>query len=126
MDRPFYRMRLSILGALSVIVFMWAFHPMFVAIGSDTIYSIGAQVGISVGVEPSEFSKLAQQVDEKQRELEEREAAVAEAEERIADGRIGAGPFSIEWYVTLMAFILLVLVLLNFYLDFRHREGAQA
>ena len=115
--------RLTTLAALSVIVFIWAFHPQFVTTGGNVLYSIGANVGVSVGVAPSEFSELAQQFDNKQKELEEREAAIIEAEGRLENNSVEA--FSIEWYVTLMAFILLILVLMNFYLDFRHRQQSR-
>jgi len=60
--------RLTTLAALSVFVFMMAFHPQFVSLGSNVLYSIGANVGVSVGVAPNEFSKLAQQFDDKERE----------------------------------------------------------
>ena len=120
-----HKMRLNILGALSIIVFMMAFHPIFVSIGSDVIGTLGAQVGVGAGVAPTEFSKLAQEVGEKERELEQREVAVAEAEKRIENNN-SPSAFSIEWYVTLMAFILLILVLMNFYLDFRHRGEYRA
>jgi len=119
-----YRMRLHTLGALSVIVFVWAFHPLFVSIGSNVLGSLSANVGVGAGVAPTEFSTLVQQIDEKEQELEAREAAVLEAETRRANER-ALSTFSIEWYVTLMAFILLVLVLINFYLDFRHREESK-
>lgn len=120
-----HKMRLNILGALSIIVFMMAFHPIFVSIGSDVIGTLGAQVGVGAGVAPTEFTKLAQQLDEKQRELEQREAVVVEAESKSANDN-ASSKFSIEWYVTLLAFILLVLVLINFYLDFRHRGEYRA
>ena len=116
-----YRIKLQTLAALSIIVFVWAFHPQFVFLGSDVIGSLYANVGVGAGVAPSDFTKLAEQIDTKEKELAEREAAIVEAETKATE-RSSAEGFTIEWYVTLMAFILLVLVLMNFYLDFRHRE----
>lgn len=116
-----YRMKLQTLAALSLIVFVWAFYPQVVMVGGDVVGTLTAQVGVGAGVAPSEFSELAAQIDAKERELEAREAALLEAEER-AEQTVFSAPFTIEWYVTLLAFILLILVLLNFYLDYRHRE----
>ena len=109
------------MAALSIIVFVWAFHPQFVFLGSDVIGSLYANVGVGAGVAPSDLGKLAEQIGVKEQELIEREAAVVEAETKATERRSANG-FTIEWYVTLMAFILLILVLMNFYMDFRHRE----
>jgi hypothetical protein len=114
-------MKLEMLGALSIVVFLWAFYPQAVFIGGNAISSVTAQVGVGAGVASNEFTEIVAQIGEKERELEVREAAIAEAEARAQNGG-GSPPFTIEWYVTFIAFILLILVLLNFYLDYKHRE----
>jgi hypothetical protein len=115
--------RLVTFGALSLFLFTITFGGAFTSSvlsgGTTFINKIGAQVGISVGVSPNEFTKLAQEVTQKQAEIEAREIAVAEREKALERREETSGIFSLELYVTVIAFILLILVLLNFYLDWR-------
>ena len=71
-------------------------------------------------IEPNEYNRLAQEIKEKQEELERREAVVVEkeavsAEDKVVNDRVVA-------YVIAISSLLLILVILNFYLDWRRRK----
>ena len=120
--------KLTIFSALTIFLFAATFGGAFftqaTAGGVALLSSLGAQVGVSVGVEPTEWSQVAQEVEEKQKELEARELAIVEKEQELAlDGALSSR--YLEYYITAMAFILLLLVLLNFYLDYRRGRPVQ-
>lgn len=115
--------RLLAFSLFSIALFSVTFGSAFLTSVSRGAASfgnfLGAQVGVSVGVAPNEFTKIAQEVTLKQEELEARELAIIEREKALEKREEVASIFNIEWYVTIMAFILLLLILLNFYLDWR-------
>lgn len=115
--------RLLTFSFFSVLLFSITFGNAFLHSvgegGTLVAEKLGAQVGVSVGVSPNEFSDLAEEITKKQEELQAREIAVTEKEKALAKREEISSFFSLEWYVTVMAFILLLLVLLNFYLDWR-------
>lgn len=112
--------KLVIFSILSIFLFFITFSDQAmrtVTVSNHLIVQNLASVGITLGVAPSEIGSLAQQIREKEAELEARELAVVQAEAELQARRDAFIPF--EWYVTILAFILLILVLLNFYLDWR-------
>lgn len=94
-------------------------------------------VGISVGVEPTELNQITAALTEKERQLAAREAAIAEREREIdvsiSGGSSVVGADASTFILSAVLFILLVLVVLNYVLDFiratresRERTAASA
>lgn len=93
---------------------------------SDPGQKIGQQLGSVVGmyasVEPNEYNTLAQQIKEKQEELDTREKKITEKELLSEQQEIPKRDSVAIIYITLIGLLLLVLVLLNFILDWRRRK----
>lgn len=88
-------------------------------------YLVGA-VGMSASVEPTELNQITAALTQKERELAMREASLAERE--IAVGITDYAPATdrSSYLLASILFILLLLILLNYALDFlRSRERAQ-
>lgn len=83
-----------------------------------------AQIGVSVSVEPNPFNTLAGQLQEKEEALLEKEGNLIEREnfltERTMEGRSKKNSTLI--YLLAVAGVLLILILLNFYLDYRRKS----
>jgi hypothetical protein len=82
---------------------------------------LGAAVGASAGVLPNEYNTLAQSLLKKEAEVTEREKAVAAQEAEIL--RPGATKDTMLVFTVLsVGLLLLLLILLNFYLDWKRRK----
>jgi hypothetical protein len=81
---------------------------------------LGAAVGASAGVLPNEYNTLAQSLLKKEAEVNQRAAALAEREAAVM--RQGDEKSTKLVFVVLsVGGLLLVLILLNFYLDWRRK-----
>lgn len=81
---------------------------------------LGAAVGASAGVLPNEYNTLAQALLKKETEVNQREAALAEREAAVLrEG--GEKNTKLIFVVLSVGGLLLVLILLNFYLDWRRK-----
>lgn len=79
--------------------------------------SLGAStVGIYATVPETQESKIAQALRDKERELLARETALANLRQSKQDTVV-------LWYVSVVGGVLLVLILLNFYLDQKRRRS---
>lgn len=103
--------------ASSAIVF-----SLLIASPENFLFGSGSMLASAVGARASvpenSYNTLAEQLAEKEKALNEREAAISQ------QGRVGETPQSPPW--ALMSFtlslVLLVLVGINFYLDMRRRN----
>lgn len=87
-------------------------------------YLAGA-VGMSASVQPTELNQYTAALTQKERELQEREAALQQREITVGlSTETGTGDNSTSTYIlSSILFILLVLILLNYVLDYlRTRE----
>jgi len=78
---------------------------------------LGSVVGMYAGVEPNEYNLLAQQLDQRNKELDAREAELAQQEVLLKESVVSDRASIV--YATAIGFLLLVLVVLNFYLDWK-------
>jgi len=81
--------------------------------------NMGRAIGMNISVPENPFNKLALQLDEKETRLDEREKELDERADLLGVGD------NIGLWLTIIAFgigALLVLILLNFYLDIRGRR----
>lgn len=80
-----------------------------------------AAVGASAGVLPNEYNTLAQSLFQKETEVNQRERALAEREAEVM--REGSRKDTLLISLALsVGFLLMVLILLNFYLDWKRRK----
>ena len=85
--------------------------------------SLGGQaVGISISIPQNEINSKAQVLLEKERELETREALLKESETLTSGTNANRGSDIMMMYVSAIGTLLLLLVLLNFYLDWKRSE----
>lgn len=95
-------------------------------LADNTELYLANAVGVSVGVAPTELNQITAALTARERDLTERELAVAEREIAVnlntGDSSRDAGTF----ILATILFILLVLIILNYALDYvRARERRQ-
>lgn len=82
-----------------------------------------AQVGIEVGVAPNPYNTLASELDQEQTQLTQEKADLDARETALASSTVAATTASpAVWYLTLAIAILALLVLANFYFDWRRAQ----
>ena len=85
-------------------------------------YLAGA-VGMSASVQPTELNQYTAALTQKERELQEREAALAQREISVGLSTETSDNATATYVLSSILFILLVLILLNYALDYlRTRE----
>ena len=119
-------LRVSLLVTAFLLVFQsGVFSDATAEITRGTTAYLANAVGMSASVNPTELNQYTAALTQKEQELARREAALSERELAVSVGGGGAGTSS-EYGTYLLAtvlFILLVLILLNYTLDFlRSRE----
>ena len=93
-------------------------------LSQNTHRYLASAIGMSASVQPTELNQLTAALTEKQQELAAREAALREREISVdlASGS-GSGTDTATYILASVLFILLVLILLNYTLDYlRARE----
>ena len=102
-------------------------HWFFLGIAfSNSGQKIGQQIGSVVGmyasIEPNEHNILIQQIKDKQEELEMREKDLAEKEILLVQQETLERNRTTIIYISVIGILLLLLILLNFVLDWRRRK----
>jgi hypothetical protein len=77
-----------------------------------------AQIGISVGVNPNPYNTLAQQLDEKEREIAARERALDERSQSATTHTMS----DLDRTILVLLGLLFLLILINLWLDHRARQ----
>jgi hypothetical protein len=123
-------LRVSVLVCAIALVFESGILSESTAVLSQNTHSYLANaVGMSVGVAPTELNQYTAQLTQKERELSAREAALSEREIAVSlSAAPGANGNQRATYILAgILFILLVLILLNYTLDYlRLKESQQA
>ncbi len=96
-------------------------------LAQNTHLYLANAVGMSAGVAPTELNQYTAQLTQKERELNAREAALTEREIDVTlSTQTGQGNDTATYLLASILFILLVLILLNYTLDYvRLKEQAQ-
>ena len=98
-------------------------------LAQNTHLYLANAVGMSAGVAPTELNQYTAQLTQKERELDEREAALAEREIEVSlSTQSAAGNDTATYLLASVLFILLVLILLNYTLDYlrlKEQRGKQ-
>ena len=116
-------LRIALVVMACVLVFESGLMSDATAHLSDTTEQYLANVvGVSVGVAPTELNQITAALTEKEQQLAAREAAIAQREREIdvsiSHGTNGASVDTGTFILSSILFILLVLIVLNYVLDF--------
>lgn len=114
-------LRISALVVALVLVFESGLYSETTAKLSDqTQLYLANVVGITVGVEPTELNQITAGLTARQQELDARELALAEREIELNlnSGGTVAGLDTSTFILATILFILLVLIVLNYALDY--------
>lgn len=120
-------------GGMKVTVFLLAFSffaysfttlPVQYLVTDTSSTFANAVVGVFAGVEENRFNTLAQELQQKEEELNAREAALAARE----SSDTFAGSFSNDFVLLSfgMSALVLLLLILNFYFDWRRGRAPQS
>lgn len=105
---------LCVVATLAILDMAFDISPA--AISQYLFAQVGSAIGMSTAVPPNPFNTLSRQLEEKEKALLEKEAGLAEKEELLAEKTDGKN------HLLIGGGILLILILLNFYLDYRRRH----
>ena len=93
-----------------------------VEVGDYLVRQTMSSVGISVGVPPNPLNTLAQEILEKEREIQQREDALIQREQELVTPFVLVAGRDVTFYLLAgFNFLLLLLIVLNFYFDRKHR-----
>lgn len=82
---------------------------------------LGAAIGASAGVVANEYNTLAQSLREKEVQVNQKEVALARREAAVME-EVGKKDTKLVFVVLFVGLLLLFLILLNFYLDWKRRK----
>lgn len=113
-------LRVAVVVCALILVFESGLLSQSTAIISDNTENyLASAIGMSASVQPTELNQLTADITSRQKELDEREAMLRERE--IAIGLVGGDSSDNSTYILAgILFILLVLILLNYVLDYLH------
>ena len=129
-DSTYHRiLRISTLVMAVVLVFQSGLlDDRTTGLFTSTTSYLGAAVGMSASVAPNEYNTITAELTRQQQLLAEREAAVAEREVAVSlnDSGTGGSTERTTYLLAAILFVQLLLIVLNYALDFlRNRELAQ-
>jgi len=112
---------------LIVLVFIFSFSWILYQVNPvDIIKYLGAQagstIGVSVSVSENPFNTLAQQLKEKEIKLQEKEKELLKKETALKKENISSQGKIILSLISGLLIILFILILINFYLDYKRRK----
>ena len=81
----------------------------------------GSAIGMSVGVPENPFNKLALQLEEKEQKLNQKEAELNQLESKLKNT---GGVNLVNIFLAGGVVVLFILISLNFYFDYKRRQGS--
>ena len=88
--------------------------------GRGVLRQLGSVVGMYASTEPNEHNVIAQQLKERAEELDEKEAALERQQQEIVERAVARDKTSVV-FIAAIGLLLLILVSMNFYFDWRRR-----
>lgn len=119
----FYRVFLRVSSVTTALVLVFVsgiLSPVTKELSQNTVsYLASSAVGVMVGVQETELSKMTAELTSRTRALDEREASLAERE--IAARSYGEAPNGdyATYIISVILFILTALMMINYILDWR-------
>ncbi len=109
------------------LIFVFGFSWRFYKVSPVEIFSyfraqIGTTVGMSVGVAENPFNTLAKQLKEKELRLKEKEELLNAKEIELEEKKFSRAGEVILAIILAIIIIQFILILLNFYLDYKNRK----
>ncbi|HAM88803.1 MAG: hypothetical protein US93_C0002G0049 [Candidatus Falkowbacteria bacterium GW2011_GWD2_38_42] len=116
-----HQLRVYFLLAIIIVFFASAgINPVDVGIFYGS--KVGSAVGMSSSVAENPFNKLALDLKNKENSLSQKEQAL-NAREAELNSRSGLNQTVLLWVVIVGIFILFILIIINFILDYRRRKN---
>lgn len=121
--RPFLRKtgHYAFIVFVGVVVLVTLAHVQLGYFGETLL----AQVGVVAGVAPNPYNTLNEQLDQKAAAINSEQAYLNQEQAALASSTAEANSFSsdpLQWYLTAAVAALMVLILLNFYFDWRRAK----
>lgn len=116
----------GVISTALTLAFLFIFSYSFYGMEPGEVFSrLGAEMGSATGaqvlVEENPYNQVAQQLAEKEEELDQREEELGVLlDEREEDNR------SVTRLILALFFVLFILLASNFYLDFKARKNKEA
>ncbi len=116
---------LMIIGAVLLVLDSGIVSPVTKEFSYNTQMYIASVVGVGASVTPNEINVITAELTRQKTELNAREASLRERELSIGLGGTPAnyGPDYSTYILSLLLFIILVLILLNYALDYYRYRG---
>lgn len=98
-------------------------NPTTKELSDNARHYVASSIGVVASVDPNELNVITAELTRQQKDLKEREAAIVEREIQVGLNQSGATSSEMStWILSAILFILLVLIILNYVLDFLRRQ----
>lgn len=115
----------SVVCALVLLFDSGFVSPITKDLSHNTQQYVANVVGVSAGVEPTELSLMTAELTKKEQELTVREQEIKEREIKLSNNVAGVPASDTSTFVlSIILFILLTLIILNYGLDFARARAA--
>lgn len=122
-------LRISIAVSLCVLLFQSGIvHPLTAQLSTQTARYMANAVGVTVGVAPTELNQITADLTKREVALatREKEVQAREISVSIAPGGATISQTTMTFVLSTVVFILLVLMILNYVLDFMRARRMRA
>lgn len=118
-----YHITLRVSGLTVALILLFdsgILSPFTAEISQNTQLYLANAVGVGASVQPTEINTLTAQISARDRELDAREAALSEREISVGmnTASTGTSPDYSTYILSVLLFIIIVLIVLNYALDF--------
>ena len=124
-----FSLRVGVMVMASVLLFeSGVLSPVTHQLAKNTANYVASAVGMFASVEPNEINVITSALTQRERELDEREKSVVAREmsvNRYGEAGAGLSQRTSTFILSTILFIMLVLIVLNFSLDFIYRREAR-
>lgn len=120
-DAPYHRiLRISALTLALLLLFdSGVLLPVTAQLSQDTQQYLATVIGVNAGVAPTELNQITAQLTQRQTDLDAREAVLQAREISVnLNGEGGTVDYS-SYILSVLLFVILVLIVLNYFLDYR-------
>jgi len=115
----------SLLVAFVLVMQSGVVHPSTRIVTQNTQLYVANAVSMSLGIAPNELNQITAQLTARERELAQRESVIREREIAVGlnQSSSGTGVDRTTYVLSAILFILLVLIIMNYILDFTRRNN---
>jgi len=98
--------------------------PVTSTLSQNTQLYLAQSIGMYAGVKQTELNQLTAQLSQKERDLNQRESDLAQREIAVSLEKPAVGSSYSTYILSIILFIILVLLILNYTLDFMRMRNA--